>query len=469
LEEESELKREVGVLGSFSMGYADVGADIYISLGLIALYASGAAPLALVIASITYITTGLSYAELASTYPVAGGAQFYAYKAFGRLHGFLAGWGLMLDYTVDIALFSLAAVGYLGFLVRTFTGTNILLVNPYYGLGAIIFILTLVILNFFGIKYSSKFNELFVIIDLVTIGIVLSLGLTTLFMSGKILSWANALTNLGKEPTWSSFAYAITLSMASYIGIESISQAAEETKNPKKTIPLAAKFAIMAVLVVALTASLLSVTLLDPSTMGNRAQDPMVALSSSIPYIGSWLSLWVGFMGLMICYVSTNTGVIGVSRVTFSMGRLGLAPNIFRKVHKKYYTPYITIIIFPLIAVAIIVANIFTSSLDLLEIVASLYNFGALISYMYVNLALIFLRKESGSGWRVPGTMMLSLGKRKVEIPLLPLIGFISCFAIWLLMVYSHEVGRFLGFAWFTIGVVIFYIMRRKQVRKSSG
>ena len=203
--------------------------------------------------------------------------------------------------------------------------------------------------------------------------------------------------------------------------------------------------------------------------MGNRAQDPMVALSSSIPYIGSWLSLWVGFMGLMICYVSTNTGVIGVSRVTFSMGRLGLAPNIFRKVHKKYYTPYITIIIFPLIAVAIIVANIFTSSLDLLEIVASLYNFGALISYMYVNLALIFLRKESGSGWRVPGTMMLSLGKRKVEIPLLPLIGFISCFAIWLLMVYSHEVGRFLGFAWFTIGVVIFYIMRRSQVRKSSG
>ncbi len=452
------------------MGYADVGADIYISLGLIALYAYGAAPIALAIASITYITTGLSYAELSSTYPVAGGAQYYAYKAFGRLHGFIAGWGLMLDYTVDIALFSLASVGYLGFLAKAIFGTGILLVNPYYGACAIILILVLIVLNIVGIKYSSKFNELFVMLDLVTVGVVLSLGVATLIASGKIISWANALSNIGREPSWSNFGYAITLSMASFIGIESISQAAEETKNPKKVIPLATKAAIATVLAVALIASLLSVTLLDPTTMGNRAQDPMVALSSTLPYIGGWLSMWVGFMGLMICYVSTNTGVIGVSRVTFSMGRLGLSPQAFSRVHKRFYTPYVTIILFPLIAAAIIAANIFMSSLDLLELVASLYNFGALISYMYVNLALVFLRKkEGGEGWRVPGTLRLNFHRRRLEVPLLPLIGFISCFAIWLMIVYSHEVGRFLGFSWFTVGVVIFYIIRSKQVRKKSG
>ncbi len=174
---ETELKREVGKFGSFSMGYADIGADIYISLGLIALYAYTAAPIALLIASIAYITTGLSYAELASKYPVAGGAQYYAYRAFGRLNGFIAGWGLMLDYTVDIALFSLASVGYLGFLVKIFAGKSVLMVNPFYGLCAIFLIIILIGLNIIGIKYSSRFNEIFVFIDLLTIAAIVILGL----------------------------------------------------------------------------------------------------------------------------------------------------------------------------------------------------------------------------------------------------------------------------------------------------
>jgi len=469
LGEDSELKREIGTFGAFSMGYADVGADIYISLGLIALYALQAAPIALLIASITYITTGLSYAELASTYPVAGGAQYYAYKAFGKLNGFLAGWGLMLDYTVNIALFSLAAVGYLGFLVEAFWGSEIILMNPYYGACAIALILALIVLNIIGIKYSSRFNELFVMFDLFTVGVLLLSGIVTLLLSGRAVTWFNSLSNIGETPSWSGFAYAITLSMASYIGIESISQAAEETKNPKRIIPTATKAAIISVLIVALTASLLSVTLLDVSTIGSRAQDPMVALASSIPYIGGLLSLWIGFMGFMICYVSTNTGIIGVSRVTFSMGRLKLSPQIFRKVHSRFRTPYVTIIIFPFIAIAIIVSNIFLSSLDLLELVASLYNFGALISYMYVNLALVVLHKESkGAGWRTPYVIRVPYHGKKTELPLVPIIGFISCFIIWVMMVITHEQGRLLGFAWFSLGAILYLVMHLKKRRRKN-
>ncbi|MBS7626964.1 hypothetical protein KEJ51_08050, partial [Candidatus Bathyarchaeota archaeon] len=81
-EEEHSLKRDVGWYGSFCMGYADVGADIYVALGLVAFYAAGASPVAFAIASVTYICTGLAYAELASVYPYAGGAHIYAMKAF---------------------------------------------------------------------------------------------------------------------------------------------------------------------------------------------------------------------------------------------------------------------------------------------------------------------------------------------------------------------------------------------------
>ncbi len=97
------------------MGYADVGADIYVAIGLVALFAGGASPIAFLIASVTYVATGLAYSELATTYPYAGGAHIYAMKAFNDLFGFIAGWAVMLDYTVDIALFSLASAGYLSF------------------------------------------------------------------------------------------------------------------------------------------------------------------------------------------------------------------------------------------------------------------------------------------------------------------------------------------------------------------
>ena len=161
-EEGRHLRREVGLFGAFSVGYADVGADLYITLGLVALYAMGAAPLALATAAIAYVLTGVTYAQLSKRYPVAGGSQHYAYVRFGPLHGFFAGWGLLLDYIIDIALLALASVGYLGFLIKRATGSGALLVNPVYAAASSALIAFLVVLNIIGIKASSRFNEIFV-------------------------------------------------------------------------------------------------------------------------------------------------------------------------------------------------------------------------------------------------------------------------------------------------------------------
>src|SRR3989442_2729204 len=106
------------------MGYADVGADVFIALGLVALYAGGRAPLAFLVAAITYVSTGLAYAELATTYPYAGGAHIYSMKAFNDLAGVVAGWAVMPDYTVDIALFSLASSRHLTFFLSSLSGSD---------------------------------------------------------------------------------------------------------------------------------------------------------------------------------------------------------------------------------------------------------------------------------------------------------------------------------------------------------
>lgn len=461
------LKRVIGTYSAFSMGYADIGADIYIAIGLIAFYAGSAAPLAFLLASITYIITGLCYAELASTYPVAGGAQFFSMKAFGNFHGFLAGWGLMLDYTINIALFSLASVGYLNYIVQPLFHTNVLLRSPNYGIIAIIMILGLIILNIIGIKWSSNFNTIFVTLDLITIALFLLFGLPTIIINGGVGRWIADLGKIGTNPSWDKFLYATSLAMCSFIGIESISQAAEETKNPNKIIPRATKWTIISIVVFTVLVSLLSVTLLSPSVIGEASQSPLATLAKTLPFIGELLATWVGFMGFAICYVSTNTGVIGVSRVTFSMGRLKLFPRSFARLHSKYHTPYITIILFSLIACLLILINIDLEGIHLLSLIASLYNFGALISYMYVNLSNIALRFKDNSerAWKVPLNIIIKRGGNKYLLPILPFFGFVSCFFVWLVIVGTHEAGRLLGSLWFLVGIIMYFI-QKKRIKK---
>ncbi|MBI2937041.1 MAG: amino acid permease [Thaumarchaeota archaeon] len=467
--EDTQLKRVVGIWGSFSMGYADVGADIYIALGLVALFAAQASPLVFAVAAITYIATGLGYAELASTYPVAGGAQFYSLKAFGPAHGFLAGWGLMLDYTIDIALFALASVGYFGSLVKMFTGNAFLLSSPYFGWAAIVMILFLIVLNIFGIRWSSAFNQLFVILNLVIISIILVLGLAYITASGGLATWISSVQSVGTNPSWSDLAYATSIAMVSYVGIESISQAAEETKYPKRVIPKATKWVILAVVVMTVASSLLSVTLISTETLSANSQAPMIAIVANLPFIGAALSVIIAFTGFAMCYVSTNTGVIGVSRVTFSMGRLKLFPTFFGRIHPKYRTPYITIIVFSLVAIGIILLNISLPGVDLLGLIASLYNFGALVAYMYVNLSLIELRVKDPRprAWKSPLNLNIPYKGRKYEVPMTGVIGFLSCLVVWLLIVGTHPVGRVIGTLWFTVGFIIYLILRRRA--KMSG
>ncbi len=465
---ETPLKRVVGVWGSFAMGYADVGADVYIALGLIAFYAASAAPLALAFAAITYICTGLSYAELASTYPVAGGAQFYSYRAFGRLHGFAAGWGLMLDYTIDIALFALAAIGYLGVFSRFLGAGTQVLVSPWYGFTAIILILLLVLLNLLGIRWSSAFNEIFVLLNVVTLGILLAVGIPYIVSNGAALNWLQSLGSLGSQPSWEQFAYATSFAMISYIGIESISQAAEETRNPRQVIPRATKGAIFAITVFATLASILSVTLVPWQVLATESQAPLVGVVSQLPAIGALFAVWIAFMGFMMCFVSTNTGVIGVSRVTFSMGRLGLMPKQFTSVSTRFRTPYLTIILFSSVATLLILAYSFLDALDLLHLIASLYSFGALVAYMYVNLSLVALRFRDPTprSWKVPLNVRVPWKGMKIDVPIPGVIGFLSCLAVWFIVVGTHEESRLLGAVWFAGGIVAFLLSTRLKKKR---
>lgn len=459
------------------MGFADVGADIFIALGVIASFAGVASPIALLLAAITYVSTGLCYAELATAFPVAGGGHFYTLKAFGRIHGFVAGWGLMLDYTIDVALFALATVGYLGYALVNFAGNNTLLLAPNYAIASIILIILLVILNVIGIRQSSRLNEVVVLVSLITVGIFFLFGLPYVFFSGRVLNWLNELSYSFKSGLFGfngqgffAFAYAVSLASASYIGIESISQAAEETKRPDLTIPRATKYAIIMVIIVAVMLSFLSVTIVPWQDVANNAQAPAVPVAQRLPFIGPYFAIWVSLIGALISYVSTNTGIIGVSRVTYSMGKLSLMPKRFSKISFRYRTPYVTIIIFSIVACLILILNLTLPSNLLLELVASLYNFGALIAYMYVNLSAIILRIKfpEKRRWKMPLNFKINYKQREYEVSAIPFVGFLSSVVVWVFIVGLHTMARIIGTVWFIAGMILYLCYTRWWLKEGE-
>lgn len=440
------LKKELGLLGSFSMGFADVGADIFLALGLIAAYAHGLMPFAILIASIVYVCSGFAYAELAAAMPVAGGSSAFGKKAFGDKAGFLAGWGLMLDYTIDIALFAVASAGYLSFFIPALI--------PIMPLIASFMVLVLMLVNLFGIKESSSIN---CVLTVVTIGIVialLALGFSSVFSANTFLS---DIKPVEVDPGWNNFLYSITLAMVAFVGIESISQGAEETKDPGKTIPRATLLSVVFVVFFAVVLSTMALGIVTPQVLADNMTSPLVPIAKTMPYANIVVPT-VAFAGFIICFVSANTGIIGVSRVAYSMSNADLVSRRFRWLHPKFQTPWVTIIIFSLIAA-------YLASFGDLILLGELYAFGALTAYSVTNLSAIKLRISEPKMKR-PFRIPLNFKFRGADIPIISVIGVISCFAVFALVALLHVQGRNFAIMWFVFGGL--YYVLYKAYRKTD-
>ena len=466
---EESLRREISLLGSFSMGFADVGADVFLAIGLVAAYAAGFSPIAFLIASICYISTGLTYAELTSLYPYAGGAQVFGVKAGGDLLGFLVGWALLMSYVIDIGLFSILSVGYLSFVfptLKTFIDISLLGYHfkiSYIGLISFLIVIFLIILNILGIKESSLFNEIFVVITIGIEAIILILGFLLafnpqLFISqfsqfGSNIRMADVSYTGLFDISSENFIYGVTIAMSSFIGIASIAQAAEETKNPWRYIPKAFKYSIIAVLTLTLLFSILGNGTIGWSNLAKNVYNPIAAITDAIPIVGSYISTYVALIAAAISMVSANTGVIGVSRIVYSMSKFKLLPSFLSKLHKTRATPYIGIILFSFIGGLLALTGY-------IYLIVSLYSFGALFSYILVNYCHIKLRKLDKDAYR-PWKSPLNIKLKDYDVSIVAIIGLIFAIILFSLIVTYHSEGRILGIIWILLGLVAFVAYRK--------
>lgn len=453
----SKLKNVLGAWDLFSIGYGDLSSSIYYALGVTALYALGATPIALLIAGIVFICTSLTYAEMSSTFPDSGGSASFSRVAFNDLISFIAGWGLLLDYLVTIAISSFAIPPYLKYLIQAFIPSFTLTLSWHIGI-TLSLILGIFFINLVGVKHSSTMNKILMFFTVFTqIGIIL-LGMIFLFNPKEFLFHLRiGVPGVDWSPSFKEFFQGAAMAMVAYTGIESIAQLGSEAKNPRRALPKAMKWNVILLLFLYLGISGVALSAVSPRELGTTyINDPMTGIVKGLPF--SWfLTPWVSLLAICILFMASNAGLLGISRLSFKMGEYYQMPRVFFRSHKRFKTPYLSLGFFTLMAILVILA-----SRGKMLFLADLYNFGAMIAFFSAHLSLLVLRIKKPSLAR-PFRIPLNLKFKKYALPLPALFGGVMTFSIFILIVITKPEGRLLGFSWMFLGVLFFSLYRQKK------
>jgi basic amino acid/polyamine antiporter, APA family len=455
------LRRSVGVGGLFATAYGNVGSSIYYALGLVAAYALGLTPIVFMLAGGLFALTAKTYAEGASMFPEAGGSSSFARHAFNELVSFFAGWALSLDYILTIAISAFFVPHYLGAFWPALTHP------PGDVIGGLIVIALLAWLNIRGIGESAKLNFFLAVADLVTQVVIIIVG-AFLVLDPSLLVHQ---VHLGTVPSYSHLIFALSLAMLAYTGIETVSNMAEEARDPGRDVPRAVNLILIAVLgvyagmtVVALSALPVTghgahaTTLLGQPPPQGFQNDPVLGiidhlgLSTTVAHV---LRYYVGILAATILFIATNAGLIGISRLSWSLAEHRQLPSIFARLHPRYRTPWFTIIVFSVFAGILLIPG-------KTDFLGNLYSFGAMLSFTTAHVAVVALRFKDPDRER-PYSAPWNIRIRGRRVPLTAVIGGIGTFAAWVSVVALHVEARTVGVGWMVFGLVGYVIYRRRQ------
>ena len=479
----AQLRRAVGPWGSYTWGYADVGADIYVALGLVIASAAGLANVAFLFAGLVYVCVGLAYTELASMYPLAGGGQFFVMRGLGDFWGFVAGWAVLLDFTIDIALFAYFSAGYFDHFVPQLSRP------PWIIIESMVLVLALLGLNIVGVRESSRLNEIVSAIDIATESLLIFVGFFFAFDPGL---YQHQVLDFITHFDTSRLLFGTSLAIISFVGLESIAQASQETIRPTTVVPRTSIALILTILAYALALSNLSLGLVhwqtfDPSSTQPQfchglqhaacsaehlahQNAPVAWVALHLPMIGQVIAPMIAILGGVLLLISSNAGVYGSSRIMYSMAVNDLTPKIFTRVHPRFQTPVISLVLFAVIALAELVFSGLTP--DAATTLGDLYAFGAASSYSLVFISLLTLRftdHETPRTFRMPWNVSVRRNGVPSDIPIVGVLGLLGILSVLVATVLTHPIGRIAGPVWIGLGLVAYFLYRRKRRLPFAG
>ena len=457
------LRRTLGPWGLTALGIgAVIGGGIFVITGQAAAeHAGPAVILAFVIAAICCSFTALCYAEFATLIPMSGSSYSYAYATLGELVAWFIGWNMVLEYGVSASAVAVSWTGYFVSLLDhmgmhlpavltnaplAYQGGHLVTTGALFNLPAVAIVLALTWLCNVGIRESSGANVAMVLLKVGLIVVVIVAGWR--YVNPDL--WHPFIpANEGPEKYgWSGIMRASTLVFFAYIGFEATSTAAQEAKNPQRDLPIAtlASLAICTVLYIGMAAV---ITGLLPFNLLGTAEPVVTAVKAHAEL--EWLR-WLVEVGALIGLSSVVlVMIIAQPRIFMIMGRDGLLPPVFAKIHPRYRTPHINTVITGLGIAAL--AAVFP-----LDILGDLVSMGTLIAFVAVCAGVLILRRTQP---QLPRTF------RVPWAPVTCVLGVLSCLG---LLYWENWYQWLMLGIWTVLGMAIYfgYGRRHSQLRKAS-
>ncbi|MFZ0442021.1 MAG: APC family permease [Methanobacterium sp.] len=432
----AKLKRDLGVWGAASIGIgAIIGTGIFVLLGVAAGLAGPSVIFSFIIAGVTALLTGLSSAELASFITEEGGSYIYTTKAFGKFPGFVVGWLKSFDYVVGSSAVSIGFASYFTYFLHLPPIQSTIITI------AAVWPVILTILNLKGIREASGANTGLVVLKVSALIIFIVVGGYYLFNTGNYSNYQPFFPN-GINGMLSGAA----IIFFAFIGFNTVTMVAEEVKEPQKNVPKAVLLAFAVCTLLYIGVSLVAVGLLNWQILGQSTAPVEAALT--VATNNFWILEFVAISAIFATTSVILSSIIGGSRALFSMARQDVIPNIFSRISNNGI-PFFTVLICGIsISIIVVVAS---GNLDQL---ASIFNFGTLLTFAFINLSLLKLRRS----W--PNE------KRDFKVPfypVTPILGIISCVG---LAFYLNPNAVIYGGSWIIIGIIVYLLNKWRIERK---
>jgi APA family basic amino acid/polyamine antiporter len=448
----------LGVPWLFAAAYSAVGFSIYFALGVVADRGLSLTPLIFLAAGLLFGLTTLSYVEGGAMFRERGGSSTFARHAFNELIAFIAGWAILIDYLIVIALAAISVPHYL-------EPISAELGRPGWEIGvAALVIVAACVLNIRGVTGRGQQRSL-ALLALADLG----LQLAVIVVGALVVMHPDRLTahiDLFTDPSFEDVAYAFVISMLAYAGIEAASDLAPDIDVPKKdlkriasiggiTVPLVyagmAAVALMAVPVVAGPQG-------PETALGSQfVEEPVLGVVSAFhPHWVAEVMRWmVVLVAVPVLFWAATTSMLGVSRHIYTLAINRQIPSWLGKLDSRNATPSLAIAICGAIAIGLVIAT--NSDVKLL---AGIYAFGATLAITIAHLSIIRLRVRAPDKRR-PFKIPFNVRWGKAELPLPAIVAAIVSGLAFVSVLVYHDTARLVGGCWMAFGL-LFYVVYRK-------
>ena len=444
------FRRGLGSPTLFAIVYTSVASAIYFALGVVGENALGLTPIVFLVAAVFFVITTMTYVEGASLHQERAGSTVFARYAFNELVSFVAAWAILLDFLILVAVAAYMTSDYIAVF---WDGLE-------HGTGETVFVLGIVVYvavrNVLGFSPTRARRILaLVITDLVVQLIVIVLGLFLVLDVTQLFDQVD----LGTTPEWDELIFALTLATVAFTSLESASGLAGEVAVGRRGLKRMVTSVALTVVVIYVGMSVVALSALP--VVGGQTELGTTYLERPVlgivqAYDPAWLAdvlmYVVGVLATVTLVAAANSGMLGLSRLAYSLGTNRQIPSAVGRLHPTRATPFV------LIAIAAALAGALTLTKDI-EFLVGIYAFGALLAFTIAHLSIVRLRfrePDRPTPYRVP----FNVPFRGVDVPLPAVAGATASFAAFVSVLVLHEGARYIGLGWMTFGVVLYVVYR---------